>query len=64
MCLAGKEKRAVRNNLAIKAAPAADTRDVDDKRGVLEWRFDLEAGTTKVITLEQYLEWPEGQVLR
>jgi len=50
--------------ISWKASPAPDTRDLDDKRGVLEWRFDLDAGATKVVTIDQYLEWPEGQVLR
>ncbi len=46
------------------ADPMPDTRDVEGERGILEWRFDVAAGATRVITLEQWLEWPEGKVLR
>ncbi|WP_269204303.1 DUF4139 domain-containing protein [Roseovarius gahaiensis] len=46
------------------AQPAPSDTDVDDKRGVLEWRFDLPAGDTQAIVLDYSLEWPEGKVLR
>ncbi|MFO7771149.1 MAG: mucoidy inhibitor MuiA family protein [Roseovarius gahaiensis] len=46
------------------AQPAPSDTDVDDKRGVLEWRFDLLAGDTQAIVLDYSLEWPDGKVLR
>lgn len=46
------------------AQPAPSDTDVDDKRGVLEWRFDLPAGQTEAIVLDYSLEWPDGKVLR
>lgn len=46
------------------AQPAPSDTDVDDKRGVLEWRFDLPAGDTQAIVLDYSLEWPDGKVLR
>ena len=47
-----------------QASPRVTETDVDGKRGVLAWEFDMNAGQTRVITLEQYLEWPDGKVLR
>jgi uncharacterized protein (TIGR02231 family) len=47
-----------------KAAPMPTEQDVDDRRGVLSWRFDLPAGEAKSITVDESLRWPEGQTLR
>ena len=38
--------------------------NIDGKRGVLGWSFDLGAGDTKVIELSHGLEWPDGKVLQ
>ncbi|MEM6374130.1 MAG: DUF4139 domain-containing protein [Pseudomonadota bacterium] len=46
------------------ASPAPDVTNVDDRRGILEWQFDLPAGSTEVVTLDTTLRWPEGMVLR
>jgi len=46
------------------AQPTPSETDVDDKRGVLEWRFDLPAGDMQTVTLDYALEWPDGKVLR
>jgi uncharacterized protein (TIGR02231 family) len=46
------------------AAPMPVEIDVDGRRGVLAWTFDLAPGTTQEITLEHRLDWPEDQVLR
>lgn len=46
------------------AEPSPSETEVDDKRGVLAWTFDLSAGQTQAITLDYSLEWPEGKVLR
>jgi uncharacterized protein (TIGR02231 family) len=45
------------------ASPKPSAEDIDGKRGVLEWTFDLAAGETEVIELSHGLEWPEGKVL-
>jgi uncharacterized protein (TIGR02231 family) len=46
------------------AQPMPDEENVDDKRGVLAWRFELEAGETRDVILEEALSWPEDQILR
>jgi uncharacterized protein (TIGR02231 family) len=46
------------------AAPMPDEADVDGRRGVLAWTFDLAPGATQQITLEHRLDWPEDQVLQ
>jgi uncharacterized protein (TIGR02231 family) len=46
------------------AAPHASEMDVDGKRGVLAWEFEIAAGEEKEITLTHTLEWPEGMVLQ
>nr|WP_309501367.1 DUF4139 domain-containing protein [uncultured Roseovarius sp.] len=46
------------------AQPEPSETDVDGKRGVLAWNFDLEAGETYEIQLGSDLEWPDGMVLR
>lgn len=47
-----------------RATPAPSEVDVDGKRGVLAWNFDLGAGDTKEIRLEHSIEWPEGYSLQ
>jgi uncharacterized protein (TIGR02231 family) len=46
------------------ARPDPDETDVEDRRGILAWRFDLAPGASRTITLETRMSWPEGQVLR
>lgn len=46
------------------ADPAASETDVDGKRGVLAWEFDLGAGATQAIRLNSLISWPEGQILQ
>ncbi|MFB9149987.1 DUF4139 domain-containing protein [Roseovarius ramblicola] len=46
------------------ARPDPDEIGFEDRRGVLAWRFDLDAGATRAITLETRMSWPEGKVLR
>ncbi|MGR3518695.1 MAG: mucoidy inhibitor MuiA family protein [Roseovarius sp.] len=46
------------------ARPDPDETDVEDKRGILAWRFDLEPGARRTITLDTRMSWPEGKVLR
>lgn len=47
-----------------RAQPAASEENVDGKRGIMAWEFQLEAGDTQLIKLDHALEWPEGKVLR
>jgi uncharacterized protein (TIGR02231 family) len=49
--------------ITYTADPPATSENVDNKRGVLEWRFDLPAGQTKSITLDTSMNWPEGMEL-
>ncbi|MBU2981584.1 DUF4139 domain-containing protein [Lentibacter algarum] len=46
------------------ANPRPSVEDYDDKRGVLQWSFDLKPGATQSISLKHELEWPEGKVLK
>jgi hypothetical protein len=45
------------------ATPPATTENLNQQRGVLEWRFDLPAGQTKQVTLETQMQWPDGMEL-
>ncbi len=47
-----------------RATPAPNVEAVDDRRGILEWTFDISPGQTKVIGLETTISWPDGMVLR
>jgi len=47
-----------------QARPQVTETDVDGRRGVLAWEFDLPAGATQEISLRHRLEWPEGMVLQ
>ncbi|KZY46964.1 hypothetical protein A3731_08685 [Roseovarius sp. HI0049] len=46
------------------AAPHASEMDVDGKRGVLGWDFEITPGEEKEITVTHTLEWPEGMTLQ
>ncbi|WP_412564490.1 mucoidy inhibitor MuiA family protein [Thalassobius sp. MITS945101] len=46
------------------ALPEPSEKNVDGKRGVLAWTFELPAGKDKTIKLDQRLSWPEEMVLR
>jgi len=50
--------------LTWTADPAPDETDLDGRRGVMAWEFELPAGARRAITLEYELGWPEGMVLR
>ena len=45
------------------ATPMPDVTDLDDKRGVMAWHFDLDAGETQDISVKESLRWPEGMML-
>ncbi len=46
------------------ATPMPTAEDVDDKRGVLAWSFDLPAGESRRIELSHGIEWPDGMALQ
>lgn len=46
------------------ARPMPDETDVEGRRGILAWRFDLGAGARRAIRLETRMSWPDGKVLR
>ncbi|MEQ6203138.1 DUF4139 domain-containing protein [Sulfitobacter sp. HNIBRBA2951] len=46
------------------ASPTADVRDVEERRGLMQWNLELDAGETQEITIEQSIRWPDGKVLR
>ena len=46
------------------ATPAPTGENVDDRRGILAWEFDLPAGETQILRLDTAMAWPEGKVLR
>jgi uncharacterized protein (TIGR02231 family) len=50
--------------ISYTAEPAVSEADVDGKRGVLAWDFDLGAGEKKEISLDSVMSWPEGKVLQ
>ena len=50
--------------ISYSADPAITEADVDGKRGVLAWDFDLAVGEKKAITLTSVISWPEGKVLQ
>ncbi|MBL3570093.1 hypothetical protein BV509_20200 [Rhodovulum sulfidophilum] len=46
-----------------QADPAPTGTDVEGRRGLLDWRFDLAPGATREVALSHRLTWPEGKVL-
>lgn len=50
--------------ISYSADPGVSETDVDGKRGVLAWDFDLAAGEKKAVTLESLISWPEGKVVQ
>jgi uncharacterized protein (TIGR02231 family) len=46
------------------ADPMPAQQSYEDRRGVLNWQFDLPSGDTESITLTEKLRWPEGKTLR
>jgi len=50
--------------IEVTATPSPTETDVDGQRGILAWEFDLAAGATETITLEQRLSWPDGMELQ
>ena len=47
-----------------RAQPQPSDEDIDGKRGILAWEFELGAGDSRIIRLDHAMEWPEGKVLR
>ena len=50
--------------ISYRADPAVSEADVEGKRGVLAWDFDLGPGENTAITLTTVISWPEGKVLQ
>jgi uncharacterized protein (TIGR02231 family) len=50
--------------ITYTANPAVTEADVDGKRGILAWDFDLAAGETQEIMLDSLISWPEGKVVQ
>ncbi len=50
--------------ITFTADPAPTETDVKGQRGILAWEFDMAAGETKNVTLNQLISWPEGQALQ
>lgn len=50
--------------ITYSADPAPNVTDVEDRRGILQWSFDLPASSDKTIGFEYRIKWPEGQILR
>ncbi len=51
-------------NITWSARPAPDETDVDNRRGILAWQFELPAKGRQTITLQTSLRWPDGMELR
>jgi uncharacterized protein (TIGR02231 family) len=49
--------------IAYSATPPATEENLDGRRGLLAWDFELAPGETREIRLEHSLKWPEGYVL-
>ena len=49
--------------VAVRADPAPDLRDWDDRRGVAGWRMDLAPGETRRVEIVVEIDWPEGRFL-
>ena len=48
----------------ITATPDATEQDLDGRRGILAWDFDLAPGETRRIEVRSVLSWPTGYVLQ
>lgn len=46
------------------AQPRPTEEDVDGKRGVMAWEFEIAPGATQEIAVGHRIEWPEGMQLR
>lgn len=46
------------------ATPTVTAKNVDDRRGLMQWDLTLAAAATQEITVEQVIRWPDGMVLR
>lgn len=51
-------------DITWQAQPRPVETDLDGKRGVMAWTFDVPAGGTQTVTLSHTIEWPEGMFLQ
>ncbi|MEO0391195.1 MAG: DUF4139 domain-containing protein, partial [Pseudomonadota bacterium] len=47
-----------------EAAPDPTVVDVDDRQGIVEWRFDVATGAVQEVTVDTQITWPLGLELR
>jgi len=50
--------------ITYRASPEPDVMAVDDKRGVLQWNFEMPLGREIKVNTSHRITWPEGQMLR
>lgn len=50
--------------ISYTATPQPDHQNLDDRRGILQWDFDLAGAAQETVVLRQNIKWPEGQRLR
>jgi uncharacterized protein (TIGR02231 family) len=50
-------------DLDLSLSPAPSERDVDDRRGVHAWAFEVPAGGTELVEMAVTLDWPEDRRL-
>lgn len=50
--------------ITYTATPPVSEANLDGRRGVLAWDFDLDAGNSREIRLQHSIDWPDGQILR
>ncbi|NIZ13114.1 DUF4139 domain-containing protein [Phaeobacter sp. HF9A] len=50
--------------ISWSASPTPSEENVDKQRGILAWDLEMQPASTRVITLNTRLDWPEGKVLR
>lgn len=53
-------------DLSIKwqASPTPSEQDIDGKRGVLQWDYDLKSGETFTVQLNTQIKWPDDYILQ
>lgn len=48
----------------VRTTPAPTARDIDGKRGLLQWDLAIPAGAARDIGIDTRITWPEGKVLQ
>ena len=50
--------------ITYSATPKPDVVDVDHKKGILQWNFDIAPKSEKTILLNHNILWPDGKILQ